>query len=242
MKRYRIWMAAAAMAVSLLAGCASSGRAPVSSETLYSSQLQSGASGEVSVAGVSSETVSTEMSSAASSVKATQSGSSYKAIPKGTKKPVSSRDTEKPKPSSSKSPSSTPSGAASSKSPESAEPTGITVTLSVDCKTAVAQGNETALAIAGDGVMLSGRKITLDKGASAYDALKKSGLVVGARSSALGQYVYSISSLREKACGAKSGWLYSVNGTFPSDSCGKCTLKDGDVVRFQYTCDDGKDL
>lgn len=126
--------------------------------------------------------------------------------------------------------------------PAEQTPATITVTLSVDCKTAVAQGNDIAKAISQNGIILSGKKITLDTGATVYDALKKSGLVIGANNSAMGTYVYSIQSLSEKACGSKSGWIYYVNGNYVNKSCSKYTLKDGDTISFRYTCDNGNDL
>lgn len=118
----------------------------------------------------------------------------------------------------------------------------ITVTISVDCKTAVNEGYAAAEAISSSGTILGNKSITLKKGASVYDALKQTGLVVGSSTSGMGTYVYSIQSLAEKACGPGSGWLYMVNGSFPQTSCSKYELKDGDRVKWRYTCNDGKDL
>ena len=42
--------------------------------------------------------------------------------------------------------------------------------------------------------------------------------------------------------GRWSGWMYSVNGEYQNMGCGKCKLADGDVVRWDYTCDLGLDL
>ena len=36
--------------------------------------------------------------------------------------------------------------------------------------------------------------------------------------------------------------MYSVNGEYQNMGCGKCKLADGDVVRWDYTCDLGLDL
>lgn len=153
--------------------------------------------------------------------------------------------------SSSKKPSRTHEGTASTSGSEAKTPTvqkpssstssKITVTVSVDCKTAVEKGYKEALALTSTGNLAS-KTVTLAKDASVYDALKASGLSIGAESTNMGTYVYAISSLREKACGSKSGWLYSVNGTFISDSCDSAHLKNGDTVRWRYTCDSGKDL
>ena len=126
--------------------------------------------------------------------------------------------------------------------PAEQTPDTITVTLNVDCKTAVAQGNDIAQAISQNGYILSGKQITLDTGSTVYDALKKSGLIIGANSSATGTYIYSIQSLAEKACGSKSGWIYYVNGTYINKSCSKYKLNDGDTISWRYTCDNGNDL
>lgn len=123
-----------------------------------------------------------------------------------------------------------------------ADPRHITVTFSVDCHRAVEQGNRIARTIAPDGMLIPETQLTLDKGATVYDALKTCDLVVGAKSTAFGTYVYAIQSLAEKACGGQSGWLYQVNGAVLNTSCSNYILQDGDVVRWVYTCDSGKDV
>lgn len=125
-----------------------------------------------------------------------------------------------------------------------AEENQIHVTFSVDCKTAVEKGSRIAQAAAPDGVMYSPAVMKLEKGATVYDALMNSGLVVKADSSPFGVYVSSIQSLREKDpdCGGKSGWLFIVNGVVSGTSCSNYVLKDGDTVQWRYTCDMGKDL
>lgn len=155
-------------------------------------------------------------------------------------KPSAKKDSTKKKPSSSKKTDTTSSSPSPSKKPSS-ESKKITITVTVDCKTAVAKGYKEALALTSSGT-LAHKTVTLNKGASVFDALKASGLSIGAETSAMGTYVYAISSLREKDCGSKSGWLYSINGAFVSDSCDSAKLHDGDSVRWRYTCDSGKDL
>ena len=99
-----------------------------------------------------------------------------------------------------------------------------------------------AQTIAPDGMLVPKTQLTLDKGATVYDALKTGDLVVGAKSTAFGTYVYAIQSLAEKACGGQSGWLFEVNGTIANTSCSSYVLQDGDIVRWVYTCDGGKDV
>jgi hypothetical protein len=42
--------------------------------------------------------------------------------------------------------------------------------------------------------------------------------------------------LSEGEVGAKSGWLFSVNNSYPQISAGEQIVNDGDVIRWQYTC------
>lgn len=144
-------------------------------------------------------------------------------------------------PTSGAAPTTTVPTTASSTAP-TVDPRHVTITLSIDCRRAVEQGNRVAQAVAPDGVLLAETRLTLDRDATAYDALKASGLVIGARTGAFGAYVYAIQSLAEKACGGESGWLYQVNGEIMSTGSSSYRLQDGDIVRWVYTCDGGKDV
>lgn len=96
-----------------------------------------------------------------------------------------------------------------------------------------------------DGVILPASEIKITEGDTAFDILKK----VCADHSIQLEYTYSagfgtyyvegIHQLYEKDCGGKSGWLYRVNGEFPSVGCSSYELHDGDTVEFLYTCDMG---
>lgn len=126
------------------------------------------------------------------------------------------------------------------------KPQTINVSVSIDCINAYNLGNSTAKLISDNGVMFS-QKLTLKSGATVYDALKaaeaaNSRMLVGASTSALGVYVYSIGSLAEKAEGAESGWLFLVNGKLQSASCSSYLLNDNDSVRWRYTCNGGGDV
>lgn len=55
-------------------------------------------------------------------------------------------------------------------------------------------------------------------------------------------YVEGINQLYEFDCGELSGWMYKVNGWFPNYGCSKYTVKDGDEICWEYTCDLGKDV
>lgn len=57
------------------------------------------------------------------------------------------------------------------------------------------------------------------------------------------EYIRGIHQLYEKDCGMQSGWMYSVNGVFPNYGVNKYTVKNGDDIKFRYTCNGfGEDL
>lgn len=121
----------------------------------------------------------------------------------------------------------------------------IACTISVDCKTAVNKGYVVASQVSSGGTMLSSTSVTLEKGDSVYDALKKvesrCGRIIK-QGSGSRIYVQAINSLGERDCGSGSGWMYSVNGSYPNQSCSAYILKNGDRIQWRYTLDQGVDL
>ena len=97
----------------------------------------------------------------------------------------------------------------------------VTVTVSV---TSSAVGNPVS----------SGGTFTFNKGATVYDALCDLGLSVNARGTSYGTYVAAIGGLAEMEHGAKSGWMYSVNGKTPMTACSNYVLSNGDRVVWYY--------
>ncbi len=73
--------------------------------------------------------------------------------------------------------------------------------------------------------------VELDPGASVYDALCALGVPISGNS----YYVSSINGLAERQGGQGSGWTYSVNGDFPSKSCGKYLLAGGEKIAWVYS-------
>jgi hypothetical protein len=55
-------------------------------------------------------------------------------------------------------------------------------------------------------------------------------------------YVKGIANLYEFDRGAKSGWLFKVNGAFADKGAGAYKVKAGDRVEWLYTLDLGKDI
>ena len=130
-----------------------------------------------------------------------------------------------------------------------AEPT---CTLSISCATILANmadldPDKTAL-VPADGWILAPTTVTFSEGESVFDVLRR---VCRERAihmeytdtPAYGSaYLEGIGNLYELDCGPLSGWMYSVNGWFPNYGCSRYTLRDGDVVRWVYTCDLGEDV
>ena len=50
-------------------------------------------------------------------------------------------------------------------------------------------------------------------------------------------YITSIAGETAGKFGGWDGWLYSVNGKFPSITCGKQKVKPNDEILFTYTCE-----
>ena len=92
-----------------------------------------------------------------------------------------------------------------------------------------------------DGYLLRKYSCTYKSGDTAYDILKRScaaqHIKITAENTVYGVYIAGINNIDEKDCGDESGWLYSVNGKFPSITCGKQKVKPNDEVLFTYTCE-----
>lgn len=82
-------------------------------------------------------------------------------------------------------------------------------------------------------------------GETAFDALKRAtddnGIALSYRQTELGVYIDGIAGLYEFDRGPLSGWMYRVNGVFPSYSAASYVLSPNDVVEWVYTIDLGKD-
>lgn len=122
--------------------------------------------------------------------------------------------------SSSSSATGTQSGSSSAQSEQSTQDARVRVTVTIDARA--------------DGGSSSSYTVSLDPGATAYDALVATGAGVNARSTAMGVYVAAINGYAEKDQGGESGWKYAVNGSYPNYSAGSYTLADGDAVTWVY--------
>ena len=76
--------------------------------------------------------------------------------------------------------------------------------------------------------------VTLERGATAYDALLASGVSVSARPTGFGMYVDAINGVAEKQAGPTSGWVYTVNGGRVNVACSSFVMGDGDYLSWTY--------
>lgn len=110
-------------------------------------------------------------------------------------------------------------------------PKAETVTLTVD-------GSK-----GGAGILISAEKETLKSGDTVYSLLNrvcnKKGVILSPQNAPGNVYVDKIGALSEFDCGSQSGWIYSVNGSYPGIGCNAYSLKAGDTVRWVYTLDSG---
>ncbi len=125
------------------------------------------------------------------------------------------------------------------------------VTLSADCreflKTEKAQKYIEDGVIPSDGIILEESQYSLHEGDSAFTVLKSAlnennVLFDYTNVSEHSVYVKGISNVYEYDGGDLSGWMYSVNGVFPTAACSEYILENGDEVRWMYTCDLGRDI
>lgn len=111
-----------------------------------------------------------------------------------------------------------------------------------------------------NGMILNSVKVTVPEGSTAFDVIKKAckkntctdNCKYCKQNGIQLDYVYTpgydsyyirgIHQIYEKDCGTQSGWMYSINGTFPNYGCSQYKVRDGDIIKFMYTCDLGEDL
>jgi len=99
-----------------------------------------------------------------------------------------------------------------------------------------------------DGVLLGTTTVTFTEGENVFNilsrALKSASVHFEYMNTPIynSSYIEGIGNLYEFDCGDLSGWMYSVNGSFPSYGCSRYTVKSGDTIKWMYTCDQGRDI
>lgn len=128
-------------------------------------------------------------------------------------------------------------------------PKAQTVSISIDCKTAIASGlnNKKGFThLPSSGVILSNMNVEIKDGDTVFDVLvkatRKKGIHMEYTGSGTSTYIEGIDNLYEFDAGSESGWRYTVNGKNVNYGCGAYKVKANDVIKFSYTCNLGKDL
>ena len=99
-----------------------------------------------------------------------------------------------------------------------------------------------------DGWILKPTEVTFNSGESAFDVLQQvcrdNKIHMEYMNTPIynSAYIEGIYNLYEFDCGELSGWMFSVNDWFPNYGCSRYAMQDGDVVKWQYTCDLGRDI
>jgi hypothetical protein len=133
-----------------------------------------------------------------------------------------------------------------------AQPAAPTCTVTIRCDT-ILKNMPTLKAglksyVPSDGVILPPTTVTFTSGETALDVLKRvtaqKNINLDWRDDPIygGAYISEINNIPERGCGDFSGWMYKINTSFPSVSCGSCKLANGDTMSWLYTCNLGRDL
>lgn len=147
-----------------------------------------------------------------------------------------------------------PAGKPTPVEPENATVTNTThsCTISISCKTILnnmgALDPDKTELVPADGWILKETKVTFKEGESVFDVLqrvtKNNNIHMESTFTPMynSAYIEGINNLYEFDCGELSGWMYSVNGWFPNYGCSRYQVQAGDVIKWVYTCDLGKDV
>ncbi len=167
------------------------------------------------------------------------------------KKPGTTTTTEKRKPDKTTADSSATTKATTENTTEAPKKT-YSCTISIGCSTIFDNLEllkpEKKDYVPEDGVILGTVTATFEEGDTVFEVLKSVCKDYGIQleyswTPMYGSYyIEGIHNLYEFDCGDGSGWMYSVNGWFPNYGCSSYELKQGDVIKWLYTCDLGADV
>ncbi len=115
------------------------------------------------------------------------------------------------------------------------------VTISIRCDTVAGMENAPE-----NTEILPKTEISISEGDTVFDVLTRATRSEGIRIEYSGSpqmaYIQGIADLYEFDCGDLSGWVYHVNGEFPSVGCGEYAVSDGDSIEWLYSLDLGNDV
>ena len=124
--------------------------------------------------------------------------------------------------------------------------------LAIDCATILNNlenlNSDKADILPTDGIILEKTEISFASGETVYDLLirvcKEKEIQTEATWSPMfdSYYINGIGNIYELDCGEMSGWMFCVNGEFPSVGCNQYEIAVGDVIEFRYSCDWGADI
>ncbi|MBQ4547185.1 MAG: DUF4430 domain-containing protein [Oscillospiraceae bacterium] len=121
--------------------------------------------------------------------------------------------------------------------------------VSITCKTALESGelSDSMLSILPeDGVILDSFEFEYEDGMTVFDVfakvVKENKIHMEHTGTKTVPYIEGVANLYEFDCGPLSGWMYQVNGWFPSFSMGQYEVDRGDSIEIIYTCDLGEDV
>ncbi|MEG2306537.1 MAG: DUF4430 domain-containing protein [Erysipelotrichaceae bacterium] len=124
------------------------------------------------------------------------------------------------------------------------------VTFSIDVKTIL--NNKDKLKpnkvnyVPDNGIILQAMQVEINGNETVFDLLKKITneyrIKLAYQGSEASAYIIDIANLEEFDCGDLSGWMYTVNGSYVNASCGAKSVSNGDVIRWVFTCDNGRDI
>lgn len=136
--------------------------------------------------------------------------------------------------------------------PTEAAPKKPTCTISISCATILNNmdklDRDKKDLVPKDGWILKPITVEFEEGETVFDLLKRICMdkKIHMESSWTpmynSAYIEGIHNLYEFDCGSLSGWMYSVNGVYPNYGCSKAVIKEGDVIKWVYTCDLGNDV
>ena len=121
--------------------------------------------------------------------------------------------------------------------------------VSITCKTAIESGelSDSMLSVLPeDGTVLEKFEVSYEDGATVFDVLadvvKENKIHMEYTGTSKIPYIEGVANLYEFDCGPLSGWMYQVNGWFPSFNMGQYKIERGDHIEVIYTCDLGEDV
>ena len=127
-----------------------------------------------------------------------------------------------------------------------------TVTISINCLTIKDYLNQFDQAKLGilpeDGLIVPETQVEISEGDTVFDVLlavtkdKKIHMEYVSTPLYSSNYIEGIGNIYEIDAGPLSGWMYKVNGEFPSYGCGRYVVEAGDRIEWVYTCDLGRDI